>query len=255
MRLVRVIAVGWWLHLTMLSRSAFDGVLGVVWPLFFATTAFFLYRDAGSDALVYAALGAAVMGIWSSTSVSASYVLQRERSQGTLELLVTAPVHPTVSLLPVTLAMSTLGLSSMVATLVWGRVLFDIEITVASPFLFVLAVLVTVASVGMLGFLLAVSAVRYRTAWALGAALEVPVWLVCGFLVPLSVLPDWVRPVSWLLAPTWGMQAVREAAAGGSPVVELAVCAALGVGYLAVGTVVAEAVLRSARRHATLALS
>jgi hypothetical protein len=29
--------------------------------------------------------------------------------------------------------------------------------------------------------------------------------------------PDWVRPISWVLAPTWGMNAIRESALGGSP--------------------------------------
>lgn len=255
MRVLRLLGLGWWLQLKMLSRSAFDGVLGLLWPLFFATTTFFMYADAGTDALVYAGLGAAVMGIWSSTSTSASMVLQRERSQGTLELVVTAPVNPTLALLPVPLAMATTGLYSMVATLVWGRVLFGIEVAVADPVLFALAVLVTVLSIGALGFLLAMAAVRYRTSWALGAALELPVWLVCGFLVPVSLLPGWVRPVSELLAPTWGMRAVRAAAAGGSPLTDVAVCAALGAGYLLLGAVVADGVLRSARRNATLALS
>ena len=27
--------------------------------------------------------------------------------------------------------------------------------------------------------------------------------------------PDWVRPISWVLAPTWGVRAIREAALGG----------------------------------------
>ena len=70
----------------------------------------------------------------------------------------------------------------------------------------------------MLGFLIASSFVRYRTAWALGNALEYPVWLVCGFLVPLSLFPGWVRPISWALAPTWGMARSGQAALGSGAV-------------------------------------
>ena len=62
----------------------------------------------------------------------------------------------------------------------------------------------TVVAIGMLGFLLAVSFVRYRTAWALGNLLEYPVWLICGFLVPLTLFPDWVRPISWVLRADLG---------------------------------------------------
>jgi ABC-2 type transport system permease protein len=255
-QVIRTLGIGWWFHLKMLSRSAFDGILGILWPLFFATVAFLMYRINGDDrVLLYASVGASVMGVWSSVSTSGSGVVQRERWQGTLELLVAAPVPMPVILLPITVAMATIGLLSMVVTLLWGRFLFGIDVNVAHPVLFLVALPVTVVSVGAVGFLLSVTVVRYRSAWALGSSLELPVWLVAGFLVPIGILPDWVRPLSWLLAPTWGVQAIREAALGGNPVPELGLCLLIGAGYLALGMLAAESVLRSARQHATLALS
>ena len=256
MNALRLLWVGFVLHLKMLSMSAFNGILGVIWPLFFATIAFFMFRTGRSEAtLLYASLGASVMGIWSATSVAASSALQRERWQGTLELLVATPPHFSLVLLPITIAMSTVGIYSMLATLVWGRLLFGIPIEVVHPLLFALAVPATILSIGMLGFLLSVTVVRYRTAWALGNALEYPVWLVCGFLVPLSLFPDWVRPISWALAPTWGVRATREAALGGSALPDVAACVALGAGYALVGVLLVQTVLRSARRRATLSLT
>lgn len=256
MRSARVFAVGWFMHLKMLSRSAFDGILGVLWPLFFATIAFLMYGAGGDDAsLLYAAVGASVMGIWSSVSTSASSAVQRERWAGTLELLVAAPVRLPVVLLPITTAMATVGLYSMVATLLWGRFLFGIDIRIEHPWMFAVAVLATVLSIGMVGFLMSVTVVRYRGAWALGSALEEPVWLACGFLVPVAILPGWVEPVSWVLAPTWGVRAIREAALGGSPLPDVALCLGVGLAYAAIGFYFAERVLTSARRNATLALS
>jgi ABC-2 type transport system permease protein len=119
----------------------------------------------------------------------------------------------------------------------------------------VLAVPATIASIGMVGFLLAVTVVRYRTAWALGNAFEYPVWLVCGFLVPLSLFPDWVRPISWALPPTWGVRAIREAALGGSPLNDLLVCLGLGLVFLVAGILLVETMLRSARANASLSLT
>jgi ABC-2 type transport system permease protein len=107
----------------------------------------------------------------------------------------------------------------------------------------------------VLGFLLAVSFVRYRTAWALGNLVEYPVWLICGFLVPLSLLPDWVRPISWVLAPTWGMQAIRESAQGGTPLPDLLVCLGLGAVYTTIGVLVVDHMLRAARARAVLSLT
>ena len=85
--------------------------------------------------------------------------------------------------------------------------------------------------------------------------LEYPVWLIGGFLVPLTLLPDWVRPISWLLAPTWGVDAIREAALGGSPLPEIALCLALGAGYVAAGSLVLETALRAARKDGSLSLA
>jgi ABC-2 type transport system permease protein len=253
---LRVLGMGWWFHLKMLARSAFDGILGILWPLFFATIAFLMYGLNGDDkSLLYAGIGASVLGVWSSVSTSGSSVVQRERWQGTLELLVAAPVPLPVVLLPVTVAMATIGLYSMVATLLWGHFLFGIDVPIHQPLLFALSVPVTVMSIGALGFVLSVTVVRYRTAWALGSSLEEPVWLVSGFLVPISVLPDWAAPISWVLAPTWGVTAIRESALGGSPLPDLLACAGLGLVYLLIGVLCAETVLRSARRHATLALT
>jgi ABC-2 type transport system permease protein len=86
---LRLLGFLWLLHLKMMSRSAFDGLLAVLWPLFFATVAFFMFRAGrGASVLSPVALGAAVMGVWTATSVPASSALQRERWAGTLELLV-----------------------------------------------------------------------------------------------------------------------------------------------------------------------
>ena len=254
-RSIRLLAMGWLFHVKMLTRSSFNSVLAIVYPLFFATVAFFMYQAGNKDALFYASLGASVMGVWAATSTAAGAALQRERWHGTLELLVAAPAHFSLVMLPVTLAMSTIGIYSMAATLLWGRLVFGISLHIAHPLLFCLAIAVTIVSIGMCGFLLAVSFVRYRTAWALGNLLEYPVWLICGFLVPLSLFPGWVEPISWSLAPTWGMRGIREAALGGSSLPHIGLCAGLGAAYTAFGVLIVGRLLHSARARATLALT
>jgi ABC-2 type transport system permease protein len=256
MRLLRMFGVTYWLHVKMLATSAFDGVFQVVWPLFFATTAFLVYRQSGNPhALVYAGLGSAMMGIWSVIATTASNLLQRERWFGTLELLVAAPTRFALVLVPITTAMASLGVYSMVATLVWARLLFGVSVPVRHPVLFGVAVVVAILSIALIGFLLSVVVVRYRTAWALGNLLEYPGWLVCGFLVPLALFPGWAGWIAYALPPTWGMRAIRSAAWGGSPYVDIALCLGLGLLYGLVGALVSEGVLRSARRQATLSLT
>jgi ABC-2 type transport system permease protein len=255
-RLARVLALGWFFQLKMLMRDPFNGLLNVLYPLFFATVAFFMFRAGGSaQTLLYASLGASVMGIWSATSTSAGAAMQRERWHGTLELLVASPTPFAVVLLPVTVAMATIGIYSMVATLAWGRILFGIDLTIEHPLVFAVSIPATVVSIGALGFLMAVAFVRHRAAWALGNLFEYPVWLICGFLIPLTLLPEWVRPISWVLAPTWGMSAIRESALGGNPVPDILMCAGLAALYTAVGVAVAGRMLDAARARATLSLT
>ena len=257
MKQLRLFAFAWLLHFKMLSQSAFDGFLAILWPLFFATVAFFMFRAGrGSEALGPVALGAAVMGVWTATSVSASSALQRERRLGTLELLVASPTNLAVVLLAITLATSTIGLYCIVTSLLWARLLFGIHVPVAHPLPFALGIVGIVVTIGSLGFLMAVAFVRSRRAWAMGAVLEYPVWLVCGFLVPVSLLPHWVRPVSWLLGPTWGMRAIRAGAFGGPhSLLDVAVCFGLAAVYIALGLRVLGTVLDSARRRASLSLT
>jgi ABC-2 type transport system permease protein len=97
--------------------------------------------------------------------------------------------------------------------------------------------------------------VRFRAAWALGNLFEYPVWLIGGFLVPLVLLPDWVRPISWALAPTWGMNAIRESSLGGDPWPDLVLCVLLGVAYVALGVLALKRVLGAARKRAALSLT
>lgn len=256
MRTLRLIGLGWLFQFKQMSRSSFDSFLAILWPIFFGTVAFFMFQQGGDpDALIYAGLGAAVMGIWTATSMAAGTSLQRERWLGTLELLVAAPQHFSLIILPVGLATSTIGVYCMVATILWGRLVFGIELTIEQPLLFALAIPATLLSVGALGFLIAVAFARYRHAWALGSMSEYPVWLICGFLVPLTLLPDWVRPISWLLAPTWGMNAIRDAATGAAPLADIAMCLLLGAAYVVIGVLVTDRVLHAARARASLSLT
>src|SRR5262249_35807012 len=47
-RTLRLLAIGWKFHFKMIMRSAFDGVGQVIYPLFFATVAFFVFRAGDS---------------------------------------------------------------------------------------------------------------------------------------------------------------------------------------------------------------
>ena len=252
----RLFAAGWLFHLKSLTNSLFFVLIAVIQPIIFASIAFFMFESGSrSGTLLYVALGAGLMGIWSSTLFGSGGAIQWQRWQGTLELLVAAPTRFLWVMLPLTVSTATIGLYSIVATLLWGRVFFGVPLDFEQPLLLALALPVTVLSLGLLGLVLASTFILYRNANAFSNLLEYPIWLVTGLLVPLSLLPGWAEWISWVLAPTWGMEAVRNAALGGEVWPALGMCALLGAVYLALGAVFLGNFERLARSRATLSLT
>ena len=252
----RLFAVSWMFNVKNLTYSIFFVLISVLQPIIFASIAFFMVESgARQGTQLYVALGAGLMGMWSSTLFGSGGVIQWQRWQGTLELLVGAPPRFIVTLLPLTLATASIGLYSVVATLLWGWLLFDVPLHLEHPFLFALALPATTLALGLLGLVLGSTFVLYRHASAFSNLLEYPVWLVTGLLVPVSLLPGWAEPLSWLIAPTWGVKAVRESALGGDPLAAIGMCLVLSVAYLAIGIVTMANFERLARQRATLALT
>jgi len=248
--------VGLALHFKMLSRSPFDLMVVIDSPLIFATFAYFLFGRMTGNALLVSAVASGVMGIWSSTTASGAGALQRQRRLGILELLVASPTPFWAVVLPITIAISAIGIYSLATGLLYVHFIFGAPIDVANWAAFVIAIPATIGSIGMLGFLFTSALVRFRSAFMIGNLFEWPVWTICGLLIPVAVLPAWVEPISWLFAPTWGVNALRAAMTGeGSTWENVAMCAAVSVAYGALAVFCLRLFLRSARANATLALT
>jgi ABC-2 type transport system permease protein len=107
----------------------------------------------------------------------------------------------------------------------------------------------------MLGLVMASTFVLYRAAFSLGIALQYPVWIATGLLVPLSILPAFVGWIGWFLGPYWGFRAIKEAALGSSPWPPIGMCFVVSAAYFAVGTVCLQWFVRVARSRGSLKLT
>ena len=137
---LRIIRSGFMTNLKMLGTSSFFLLTSIVQPVIFATVAFYMFQSGGrSGTLLYAALGAGMMGVWSTTLFGSGGMIQWQRWQGTLELGVGAPPSLTLVYLPFSLANAFTGMYALVATLVWGRIVFGIPLHFVHPWLFALA--------------------------------------------------------------------------------------------------------------------
>lgn len=259
-RNLRLVWRVWSFTMRSFLASEFFILTAILQPVIFASIAFFLFRAggqaAGEHTLLYAALGTGMMGVWSTTLFGCGGAIQWQRWEGTLELLVAAPSRYDMVLLGQTLGASTFGFYSILATIAWGMLLFGMPLNASFPLLLPLALAVAILSLGAMGMLLATSFVLYRHANALSNLLEYPVWIVTGLVVPLALLPGWLGPISWFLAPTWAMQAIRESAMGSAaPWLAMAACLGLAVAYYLIARRVLRFVLDKARRDATLSLA
>jgi ABC-2 type transport system permease protein len=256
MRLARLLWSGWVMNMKSLTRSGLFVFTSLIEPLIFATLTYYLFAAGHQQVTVlYSALGAGLMGVWSSTLFGSGGVISWQRWQGTLELIVAAPPPLLVVMFPLTLATASIGLYSLTATLVWDRLLFGLPFHLVHPILFALAIPTAIIGLGALGLVIASSFILYRNANALSNMLEFPIWLVTGVLVPLALLPGWAAPIGWALSPTWGFRAIHRAAFGGDAVVPLLLCLALGVVYVFLAAWLVQVVERRARERAALALA
>jgi ABC-2 type transport system permease protein len=144
----------------------------------------------------------------------------------------------------------------MVATLAWGVLLFGMPLNANYPLMLPLSLLAAVIGLGIMGMLLATTFVLYRHANALSNLLEYPVWIATGMLVPLALLPGWLGPISWVLLPTWAVEAIRGAAIGTEPPwLPIGMCIVLALIYYVIARRVLVYVIDKARRDATLNLA
>ena len=181
--------------------------------------------------LLYVALGAGLMGMWSSTLFGSGGAIQWQRWRGTLRdrgrrsaaVLAGSPAAD---------AGDGLDRPPRSRDAVLGVVLFDVPLTsrIRSSSASFPA---TTVALRLLGLVMASTFVLCRHASAFSNLLEYPVWLVSGLLVPVSLLPFWVEPLSWVLAPT-GVESVRASAIG-DPLPAIAMCVLLSAAYLAIG--------------------
>jgi len=254
--MLRVLRSGFVMNVKTLTVSAWFLLMAVVQPIIFATIAFYMFRSGGRPGtLLYAALGAGMMGIWSSVLFGSGGMIQWQRWQGTLELGVAAPPPLTLVYLPFALSTSFVGAYALVATLVWGRVFFGVPLHFQHPWLFALAVPVTVLSLGMLGLVMASTFILYRHANALSNLLEYPIWVLSGLVFSISVLPGWTHWISYLLPPYWGVQAIRHAALGGPTWTPIAMAALQGSVCLVTAAYGFRWFERASRERATLSLT
>lgn len=201
-------------------------IVSIIAPFVFTLVAFFLFsgQATSSNFLLYLILGAGLMGMWGTTIYGSSNAIGFDRWNGTMESTLAAPIPLTWIALGRVLWNTLEGLLNAVLILVLGLAWFKVGFNVINPPLFLVAAIATYVSLSAFGLMMSTVVVLTRKGGFITNSMEVPVYIATGTMFPVILLPFVVLPFSFLLAPTWGIDAIRLTALEGY--------SGLSIGYL-----------------------
>jgi len=164
---------------------------------------------------LYVLIGSGIVSFWSSICFSSASDISRERFYGTLENLFVAPGKFEWIILGKIIGNTIWGIISMVISATFVVLFFGKKIVIVNMFLFSIGLFLMVVSFIAIAFMLAGLFTLSRSARVLMNCMEHPVYILCGVVFPLSVLPKFILPLSYALSPTWAVQVIRLSIVGG----------------------------------------
>lgn len=185
-------------------------------PILIALLGLWMLKDKGADAAMFVVVGSGLTGLWSSLLFISGNSINFERWTGTLESLVALPTPFEVIVIGKNLANVTQSLLSMVLGYFVAAFAFGYSLEFQQPFLFVISVFLAVIAFISFGLIIAPIFVMNPGVRAWQNAMEFPVYVLCGFLFPIALLPGWTSPVSYLLPPYWAAVALHGTSTGGA---------------------------------------
>jgi len=242
--------------LRMNAPDAFVLFTIVIQPLIVALLAMWMLVERGASSAIYVVIGSGMTGLWSGLLFLGGNSINWERWTGTLELLVGQPTPVSVIVFGKNLAIVVQSLSGMVVCYALAAFIFRQPLTVAQPLLFAVSLLLTAVAFVTFGLVIAPIFLLSPAVQNFQNALEFPIYLLCGFLFPIALLPGWTTPLSYVLSPYWAARALHGTTAGGAGFHDVLLCWGMMLGlsavYLAISGRLINLMLKRARADATL---
>ncbi len=194
---------------------------------------------------------------WTSTIWSSGYAIEYERAEGTIGALFLSPASRVAVIAGYGLG-SFLWLAPSFAMVVALALATGARLQVADPLAAAAAVVALLLASLATGFACAGLFVLSRRGNLLANFLQLPIYLLAGFLVPRGRLPGWLRPVSDAIPAGHAVDALRASLLNGAPLHgilgDLTATLGLAALYGCVGLISLRRVEYAARRAGTLDL-
>jgi ABC-2 type transport system permease protein len=132
-----------------------------------------------------------------------------ERTGGTLDRLRVTPATEAEIVLGYVITFGIVGAVQGIVLLTAALLLFHVLVA-GSVVLAALVVVLLAIDAQAIGILLSAAAQREAQAVQMIPLIILPTFLLSGIFVPVENLPTWLQPFSYLLPPTWAIEALRD---------------------------------------------
>ncbi|GAB1694963.1 ABC transporter permease [Krasilnikovia sp. M28-CT-15] len=243
----------WWRML----RNADELQAFLISPLFALIFGALVLSRNRPDLLPSAALGAALLGMWTLCLQAGGNVIESERRGGTFEALESTPAALRNIVIGRVAVISMLTLLTLPEVWLFVLTVFHRTITVGHPVLLAVTLLLIAIGLHATSVLFSALFVLAREPVIFQNALAYPIYLLGGLVIPVAYLPDAVQPISRLLFLSWGSDLARDALAAAAVddlPVRLMSLGATVLATIVLSQLVFTILLRRARRVGTLNL-
>jgi ABC-2 type transport system permease protein len=189
----------------------------IVAPFVFAVVALFIYGGDDGSVVLQAVIGGGVLGMWGNTIFGSGYSISYDRYNGTVEPIMLSPSNLADVIAGRSIWNTFIGLINALLVFAVAELMFHTGLTVADPIAFFAMLVLTLGSLACIGLMFSACFIWTRRTSALFAVLEFPIYILSGAMVPVSVLPEGLRYISYVLPPSWGVDALKLSALGGYP--------------------------------------
>ena len=213
-------------------------------PLIIAFMALWMLKDKGPDYSIFVVVGSGMTGLWTTLLFQGGNSITGERWNGTLEPLVGSPSALQVIVFGKVLANISQSLFSMVVCYGVVSLVIGYPLVVANPLLFFFSLVLSIFAYVCFGLVIASLFILIRDIGRMINTLEFPVYILCGFLFPIAMLPGWTTPLSYLLSPYWAAQALHGSASASASMGQILGYWGLLLGFSAVYLLVSRDLYR-----------
>ena len=190
----------------------------LVFPLLFSAVGLFVLGQPGvpGSHLAYGILGGGLIGYWGVAYLDGGNGIQDERWNGTLEHVFAVPTPLWVILLGKICGSLLFGILAFLPTVLFAYLGFHAVLPHLDPLRFVISLGVLTFTFMTIALTLTPLFALWRWAFSMLNGFELGVYILCGFMFPVTVLVPWAQGVAGVLAPTWATRALYASTMSGA---------------------------------------